>query len=147
MEKENNTSDYQYPFVIVEADDDFNKALNNLCNSVQKFGFNVVHIHNMKDTLNRNCIDFNSDYCIVELCNPDKAFKALNLDLRLGNLMPKHIIVFKDIDLINKYMLMRPDTAKLQELFTDINILEMSNSVFMSLEKLMNYAKGNRNEF
>ena len=134
------------PFLIVNADKDFNKALNNLCNSAPKFGFNVVHIHNMKDTFKRNGIEFDNDYCIVELCSPEKAFTALSLDLKLGNMMPKHIIVFKDKDNQNKYMMMKADPTKLSKLFSDINIGEISNSVMQSMEKLMIFAKGNNNE-
>ncbi len=133
-------------FIITIADDDFNKALNNLCNAAPKYGVNVVHIHNMKDTFKRNGIEFDKDYCIVELCSPEISFKALSLDLRLGNFMPKHIIVFKDHDGKNKYMMMKSDSDSLDVLFPDINVRELTQEVMQYWEKLMYDAKGQKNE-
>ena len=134
------------PFIITNADSDFNKALNNLCNAAPKFGFNVVHIHNMKETFVRNSIEFENDYCIVEICSPEKASKALSIDFRLGNMMPKHIIVFRDIDGINKYMMMKADPEKVAYLFPDTNIANISNDVMKSMQELIHFAKGSINE-
>jgi uncharacterized protein (DUF302 family) len=127
-------------FVIEKSQKPFNEAVEAVSVSAKKFGFNVVHIHEMHKTFEKNGLDF-SEYSIIEICNPQKAHFALSKDFRMGNLMPKHIIVFIDNDGLTNIMTMKGDSRKLENIFPGKGIGELSKKVSETLELIIQDAR------
>ena len=74
---------------VEQAADDLQKAVTD-----HKFG--VLHIHNIKETLNKKGVDFTNEYRIFEVCNPHKAKEVLSSDMSMNMALPCRISVYED---------------------------------------------------
>lgn len=63
---------------------------------VSDYKFGVLHIHNVKETLNSKGIDFKNECQILDICNPKIAEEFLSEDMSLSSIMPCKISVYKD---------------------------------------------------
>lgn len=59
-----------------------------------KYKFGVLHIHNIKETLQSKGINFKKECQILDICNPIIAEKLLNEDISLSIIMPCKISVY-----------------------------------------------------
>jgi len=81
---------------IVKTNKTVKQAVDDLQQAVIKHNFSVLHIHNLKDTLNRKGIDFPSECQILEICNPQQANKVLTQDMDINMALPCRISVYDD---------------------------------------------------
>ncbi len=81
---------------IVETNKTITQAVNNLESIVRKYNFGVLHIHNLKQTMNNKGIDFENECLIVEICNPKKAKFVLTNNMNLNMALPCRISVYED---------------------------------------------------
>lgn len=63
---------------------------------ISDYKFGVLHIHNVKETLNSKGIDFKSECQILDICNPKIAEEFLTADMSLSSIMPCKISVYKE---------------------------------------------------
>ncbi len=63
---------------------------------VSDYKFGVLHIHNVKETLNTKGIDFKNECQILDICNPKIAEEFLTTDMSLSSIMPCKISVYED---------------------------------------------------
>jgi len=63
---------------------------------ISNFGFGVLHIHNVKNTLNSKGVDFEDECQILDICNPLVAKEFLSQDMSLSVIMPCKISVYTD---------------------------------------------------
>ncbi len=124
------------PFYIKKCPMSYEDCMKRLEKSAVKNGFSIVHIHDMQNTFRKNNLSF-EHYAIVELCNPQKAHMALSMDLRMGNMMPKEVIVYQDSDNKMKLMFMKLNPDMLESLFPGKNIGQMSQSVITSMQSIV----------
>lgn len=68
--------------------------VDNIKNIVSNYKFGVLHIHNVKETLNSKGVDFIEECQILDICNPNIANKLLNEDMTLSVIMPCKISVY-----------------------------------------------------
>ena len=73
---------------VTEAVDRVTKALMS-----RKFG--VLHIHNLKDTLNSKGVPFDTECQVLEVCNPGQAAKVLTEDIDLNMALPCRVSVYE----------------------------------------------------
>lgn len=59
----------------------------------RKFG--VLHVHNLKDTLNSKGVPFETECQVLEVCNPTQAAKVLTEDIDLNMALPCRVSVYE----------------------------------------------------
>ena len=83
-------------YCIVETAKSFERAVTGLETAVKRYGFGVLHIHDLGTTLRSKGIAFEEQCKILEVCNPGQAAKVLSTDMRLNMALPCRISVFTD---------------------------------------------------
>ncbi len=56
--------------------------------------FGVLHIHDLRKTLESKGIQLGSECMVYDVCNPDAASRALHTDMRVSTVLPCRISVF-----------------------------------------------------
>lgn len=64
--------------------------------SAARHRFGVLHVHDLKKTLESKGIDLRSECRIYDVCNPQAATKALQTDMRVSAVLPCRISVSSD---------------------------------------------------
>jgi len=85
---------------IVKTDKTIDQVVSDLEVAVPKYGFGILHIHDLKQTMNNKGIEFSNDCKIVEICNPQKAKFVLSQDMNLSMALPCRISVYGDNETI-----------------------------------------------
>jgi len=83
-------------YYLVESDKTFDQASLDLDESVKKYGFGVLYIHDLGNTLRTKGVEFKDQCKIFEVCNPVQAAKVLSVDMRLNMALPCRISVFTE---------------------------------------------------
>lgn len=83
-------------YYIADSQKDFNQASEDLEASVKEFGFGVLHIHDIGETLRSKGVEFAENCRVFEVCNPHEASKVLSIDMRLNMALPCRISVFTE---------------------------------------------------
>lgn len=122
-------------FFIKETSESIDSVMEKLKISVENNWFKIVHIHDMKDTFSKNNLEFAS-YFIVDICNPSSAHKALSLDKRLWNFMPKSILVYEE-NVKTVLNFMYPDKENMKLIFPE-ELAEISKNTITTMENIIN---------
>lgn len=72
------------------------QAVADLHTAVADNKFGVLHVHNIKQTLNNKGFDFEAECHVFEVCNPLKAQQVLNIDMSLNMALPCRISVYQE---------------------------------------------------
>ncbi|MEN6384860.1 MAG: DUF302 domain-containing protein [Phycisphaerales bacterium] len=70
-------------------------AVNKLQTKLAENNFSVMHIYNLKDIFTSKGIEF-GEYQILSVCNAKFAKQALDINLKLGQLLPCKISVYTE---------------------------------------------------
>lgn len=81
---------------IVETKKSMAQAVTDLQQAVKDHGFGVLHIHNLRETLNKKGVEFSNECQILEVCNPHKAKEVLSADMSMNMALPCRISVYED---------------------------------------------------
>jgi len=81
---------------IVNSSKSVKQAVDDLQQAVVDHDFGVLHIHNLKATLNSKGIDFGPECQILEICNPHQANKVLTQEMGINMALPCRISVYED---------------------------------------------------
>lgn len=81
---------------IVKTDKTINQVVSDLETVVKKYGFGILHVHNLKQTMNNKGVAFDNECRILEICNPQKAKYILTQDMNLNMVLPCKISVYED---------------------------------------------------
>ncbi len=84
-----------------------NETVKAIENNVSEFNFGVLHIHDVKETLNNKGVSFSNECKVLDICNPHKAKELLSTDMILSMALPCKISVYTD-DNITKISLLKP---------------------------------------
>lgn len=112
---------------IVETKKSVDQAVSDLQQSVKDHGFGVLHIHNLKDTLNNKGVEFSNECQILEVCNPHKAKEVLTSDMSMNMALPCRISVYEE-DGVTKIGMIRPK-ALLAGLSDSKSLLRVADEV------------------
>jgi uncharacterized protein (DUF302 family) len=125
----------------ISTDKPFETVLKNLEKAIVDNDFSIITTHDMRKTFEKNNLEISRDfeYRIIELCNAQKAHKALGMSMNLGIMMPKSIIISRENGkTVLRYMQMKPWMVGM--MFPDINIVPMSKKVMGTMKKIVHEA-------
>ena len=125
----------------ISTDKPFETVLKNLEQAIVDNDFSIITTHDMRKTFEKNNLEISRDfeYRIIELCNAQKAHKALGMSMDLGIMMPKSIIISRENNqTVLRYMQMKPWMVGM--MFPNINIAPMSKKVMGTLRKIVHEA-------
>lgn len=81
---------------IVETQKSIEKASEDLIQAVSDHKFGVLHIHNLKETLNNKGIEYNNECRVFEVCNPKKAKEIMDSDMCLNLVLPCRVSIYEE---------------------------------------------------
>lgn len=115
-------------YLIKDVDYTYTEALEKVTEALKAEGFGVLTEIDVKATLKKKIdVDFRN-YKILGACNPPLAYKALNADLQIGNLLPCNVVVQENdegktvVSAINPQAMMSVSNADaLREIADEVN--------------------------
>ncbi len=125
----------------ISTDKPFPEVFANLEKAVSNNNFSIITIHDMRQTFEKNNLEISPDfeYKILELCNPQKAHKALGMSKDLGIMMSKSIVISRENNqTVLRYMQMKP--WMISWMFPDINLAPMSKKMMATMKKIVHEA-------
>jgi uncharacterized protein (DUF302 family)/RNA polymerase-binding transcription factor DksA len=108
--------------------------------AVQKHGFGVLHVYDLKETLTRKGYPLAAECRIYEVCNPKQASLVLQRDMRLNAALPCRISVFEDGG-ATKIGTIRP-TAMLSMLSPDRELAAIAVNVEATIKTIIDETAG-----
>ena len=112
---------------IWTATGDVSETTDRLTAALTRRKFGVLHIHDLKATLNGKGVPFDSECRILEVCNPGQAAKILTEDIDLNMALPCRISVYER-DGHTRIGMMSP-SAMLRELSDSPVLAEVAEEV------------------
>ena len=67
-----------------------------LQDAVQANHFGVMQVHNIKETMNKKGVEFNSECLIFEVCHQQQAKKVLEQDMSVSTALPCRISIYEE---------------------------------------------------
>ena len=58
--------------------------------------FGILHVHDLRQTLQSKGIELGSECRVYDVCNPQAASKALHTDMRVSTVLPCRISIFSE---------------------------------------------------
>jgi uncharacterized protein (DUF302 family) len=80
---------------ISKATGSVDAVVQRLTDALMKRKFGVLHVHNLKATLNGKGVPFETECQVMEVCNPQQAAKVLTDDIDLNMALPCRISVYE----------------------------------------------------
>jgi len=80
----------------IETNKSFEAALESIINSLEEQKFGVLWKLNFKDKLKEKGIEFDNNFMILEVCNPQKAEEVLSRHLDVGYFLPCKLVVYEE---------------------------------------------------
>ena len=99
--------DIKYEVVTSKS---YNEAVESLVKSLEEQKFGVLWKLNFKDKLKEKGIEYDRNFMILEVCNPQKAKEVLSKHIDIGYFLPCKLVVYEEgstvkIGMINPEML------------------------------------------
>jgi len=82
--------------VKLSTDKTVTEAVAALQDAVQANHFGVMQVHNLKETMNKKGVEFNSECLIFEVCHPQQAKKVLEQDMSVSTALPCRISIYEE---------------------------------------------------
>lgn len=126
-------------YYIVETEKSFEQAQVDLETAVKEFGFGVLGVHELGNTLRNKGVTFNENCSVFEVCNPVQAGKVLAADINLNMALPCRISVYTEKGL-TKIGLIKP-MQLLTTLSQDKQLIQVAKEVEEKLIQMVDKAK------
>lgn len=81
---------------IVETDKSLQQAATDLEAAVKRHGFGILHVYDLRQTLQNKGFELSQGCLIYEICNPRQAVEVLNDDMSLNMALPCRISVYEE---------------------------------------------------
>lgn len=116
----------------------FDEAVDSVVKSLEEQKFGVLWKLNFKDKLKEKNIDFDSNFMILEVCNPHKAKEVLSKHIDVGYFLPCKLVVYEDSGVV-KIGMVSPD--KLIGLLNHSDLEDIAKEVQNIMITAINNAK------
>jgi len=122
---------------IEQSEKSVQEVVNNIQEIASNYKFGVLHVHNVKETLNSKGVDFDKECQILDICNPNYAKQFLGEDMSLSSVMPCKITVYTDKEETNITL------NSLVQLVDDINpdMIDLAQEVQNTLLEIIDEVK------
>ncbi|WP_026561176.1 DUF302 domain-containing protein [Bacillus sp. J37] len=80
----------------VTTSKNINEAISSLELKLTEEKFGVLWMFDIKEKLQEKGLEFESDYLVLEVCNPHEAERVLKENLLVGYFLPCKIVVYSD---------------------------------------------------
>lgn len=77
------------------AADSVSEVVDRLTSALMGRKFGVLHVHDLKATLNGKGVPFETECQVLDVCNPNQAAKVLTEDIDLNMALPCRISVYE----------------------------------------------------
>ena len=124
---------------IITTEKTIDQAVKDLEEAVNRNKFGVLHIHDLKATMNKKGVDFPHECRIFEVCNPQKANAVLTNDISLNMALPCRISVWEENGQV-KIGTLKPSML-LSVLSDDEGLKSIAEEVETSIIKIINETK------
>lgn len=81
---------------IENSDKSVDEVVKTIEEKISDYQFGVLHIHNVKETLNSKGLEFKNECRILDICKPAVAQEVLSRDMSISSMMPCKISVYED---------------------------------------------------
>ena len=82
-------------YYIVDTDKSVDRATADLEAAVQKHGFGILHVHDLRQTLAKKGYTLPAECRVYEICQPAQALKVLTADMNLNMALPCRVSVYE----------------------------------------------------
>ncbi len=120
-----------------ETDKDFKTALADLKAAISAKSFSVMWEQSLKDKLQEKGQDFNTEFTVLEVCNPVKAAKVLNQKIEAGYMLPCKMAVYEKN---GKVFLGMQNPLRLIEIMNESSLQDIAQEVADALSSAINAA-------
>jgi len=112
----------------------FDDAVSSVIKSLEEQKFGVLWKLNFKDKLKEKEIDFESNFMILEVCNPQRAKEVLSKHIEAGYFLPCKIVVYEDNGSV-KIGMLKPETLIEMLNFEDLTEIakEVQNTMITAI--------------
>lgn len=110
----------------VETEQTIEQTIHSLENSLKKEKFGVLWQFDIKETLQNKGFPFEQPYHVLEVCNPEEAYRVLSQNQLVGYFLPCKIVVYQS-DGKTKVGLPKPST--LIQMIEDDSIRELADDI------------------
>lgn len=108
--------------------------------AVQKHGFGVLHVYDLKETLTRKGQPLDAACRVFEVCNPQHASRVLARDMRINMALPCRISVYENGDTTEIGTIL--PTEMLNALSNDPQLREVARDVEKTLKAIIDDTAG-----
>ena len=115
-----------------KTDKSFEEAVLDLKESLKVKSFGVLVELNLKDKLKEKGQDFNTNFLVLEVCNPEKAKTVLEKRIEAGYMLPCKMVVYEKEGAV---WLGMQNPKKLIELVGDESLKEIAEEVYDHLSQ------------
>ena len=123
---------------IIQSKKDINQAAQDLEAAVVNHSFGVLHIHDLKATMNKKGVPFEHECRVFEVCNPKKAAEVLAEDISMNMALPCRISVWEEGGQTNIGMI--NPKPMLEMLSTSEALSKVANDVQQTLTAIIDEA-------
>jgi len=123
---------------IVETKKSIEQVSEDLIQAVSEHKFGVLHIHNLKETLNNKGIEYHNECRVFEVCNPHKAKEIMDIEMSLNLVLPCRVSVYEENGKILIGMI-KPKSLLLQ-LSDDNSLITVAEEVEATMIKIIQQA-------
>jgi uncharacterized protein (DUF302 family) len=82
--------------VKISSDKTVSEAAADLQAAVQANHFGVMQVHNLKETVAKKGVEFESECLIFEVCQPQQAEKVLDQNMSVSTALPCRISIYEE---------------------------------------------------
>lgn len=114
----------------------FSKVIENVTKELQKEGFGILTEIDVKATLKKKLdVDFRN-YRILGACNPPFAYKALQVEEKVGTMLPCNVVVQEKPD--GKIEVSAVDPVASMQAIDNPTLVEIAQDIQQKLKKVIN---------
>ncbi|WP_079529974.1 DUF302 domain-containing protein [Halobacillus hunanensis] len=124
----------------VEANQTVDESVKVLEEVLREEKFGVLWDFDIKDTLKRKGFDYNQNYRVLEVCNPEAAKEVLTQNFMVGYFLPCKIVVYEEQ---GKTKIGMPKPTTLIELTGDESLKAFAEDIESKLVVCMDKAANN----
>ena len=112
----------------------FDEAVSSVIKSLEEQKFGVLWKLNFKDKLKEKEIDFQNNFMILEVCNPQKAKEVLSKHIEAGYFLPCKIVVYEENGSV-KIGMLKPEILIEMLNFEDLTVIakDVQNTLIIAI--------------